>query len=362
VAGYGCCSAAGLGVERFWQGLVEGRDHSLPLDTSRWPVKPPVPLTACTWAEESSSMQDRLVSRLVLAFQEINFHSSGKLGVIFSSSKGCVEDFIWSGVGLDSDPLTPCLKEFLKATEIHAGRSLCVSNACASSHSAIFLASQWLTKTDLTDVLVLAADGVGPFVVNGFRCLGALSTTRARPFAANRDGLKLGEAAAVLWLSRREIGSLRLWGAGVDVEGYAVTRSAVSGESLKRAISQAQGTRCAPDLIVAHGTGTLPNDAIEDQVFVDLFGPGIRVTATKGSIGHTLGASGLLDMIAASEALRRGRPFALANTEVIDESFGACYLTSSGRETNFTGPLQEALVTSLGFGGVHAGVRLGNVS
>ena len=74
------------------------------------------------------------------------------------------------------------------------------------------------------------------------------------------------------------------------------------------------------DLVIAHGTGTPINDACEDRVFTELFRAGAApaVTATKGSIGHTLGASGAMDVIAACEALRRQRAFAITGARRID--------------------------------------------
>jgi 3-oxoacyl-[acyl-carrier-protein] synthase-1 len=342
ILGYGVRSAAGRGTAALWRGLTEGRDFGRD--------------GVCRMEGEEPAMRDRLVGALVEAFGELGFeNSSSRLGVIFASSKGCLEDFIWEkSPSLGEDPLAPVLTEFLRRTELSPARRIGISNACASSHSALFLARAWLSASAVEEVLVLAADGIGPFVENGFRSLGAMTATRARPFAPNRDGLQLGEGAAVLWLSTRAAGPLCLKGVGLDAEGYAVTRPSESGASLKRAVGRCLGKR-RTDLVIAHGTATAANDAAEDCALAEFFeGDTPPVTATKWSIGHSLGASGLVDAIAACEAIRHRHAFPLGNTEVIDPSFRAQYLV--GRSVSSP---RDVLVTSLGFGGVHAAIHVG---
>jgi 3-oxoacyl-(acyl-carrier-protein) synthase len=110
-------------------------------------------------------------------------------------------------------------------------------------------------------------------------------------------------------------------------------------------------------VVIAHGTGTEANDAVEDTVFDAVLAPGVVVTGTKWCVGHTLGASGAVDLIAACELLRRQRPFALHTTEVVDRRFRASYLTRARLEAlggRFPRGLERVLVTSVGFGGMHA--------
>jgi 3-oxoacyl-(acyl-carrier-protein) synthase len=89
---------------------------------------------------------------------------------------------------------------------------------------------------------------------------------------------------------------------------------------------------------------------MEDAVYRRLFAT-VPVTCTKWSVGHTLGASGAVDLIAACEMLRRGEVFRIANTEAPDPAFAARYLT---RQARWSGPPPaRALVASVGFGGMH---------
>jgi 3-oxoacyl-(acyl-carrier-protein) synthase len=141
-------------------------------------------------------------------------------------------------------------------------------------------------------------------------------------------------------------------------DGSPVTRPSASGEGLRKACLQIPGIqgRNVPDLIVAHGTGTVMNDAAENEAFESVFGDrvsGIPVTGTKWSVGHTMGASAAVDLVAACEVLRRQSAFRLANTDEVDPSFRGRYLHASA-ELQEPFHAERVLVTSLGFGGVHA--------
>ena len=171
-----------------------------------------------------------------------------------------------------------------------------------------------------------------------------------------------GAAAILLSSSPENSGPSRpfwmeLQGVGIDTEGFAATRPSSSGESLKRACLQIETLQeLPPDLIIAHGTATALNDPAENQAFSDLFTKGNSsplVTGTKGCIGHTLGASGALDLIAACEVLRRQEVFSIANTLEVDPVFQARYLFT-GNQYPVPKELKKVLVTSLGFGGVNA--------
>jgi 3-oxoacyl-[acyl-carrier-protein] synthase-1 len=335
---YGCSTSAGKGVEALWVGVQAGRSF--------------VSSQVCLWpGERNDSQKERLLSHLIYSWQEakaqIDPQTLGRVGVILSSTKGFVEDHVWANEMPATDLMTPLLNLFCRQTEIVAAKKIVVSNACASSLSAVWLAERWLNSSAIDSVVILAADGVGPFVTQGFQCLHALTLNQSRPFSRARDGLQLGEAAAVLVLSKRS-SALQISGVAIDVEGYAVTRPSPSGESLRRATQKLTGT---PDLIVAHGTGTVLNDEIEDQIYFQQFGKHPWITGSKWSIGHTLGASGAVDLILAGESIRRGEVFNLGRTPEVDPKFHCQYLV---RDSQTKLAPARVLVSSLGFGGVHA--------
>ena len=381
ILAYGCSTAAGRTVDQFWRSLSEGEDCSRTVDLV-WPrtialrdsTIGHVAATVCAWPDSpGESACDILVRHLAYAWGDCRktlSGSLGRLGVIFASTKGCIDDCVWDEEpDLSQDTIRPVLDQFLRVSGLRSDDSICVSNACTSSVTALWLANEWLRQDRVDHVLVLAADRIGPFVYKGFETLKVLTPTICRPFSGARDGLRLGEAAAAILLGRssdQESGeredsssnSVGLLGVGLDTEGFAVTRPAHSGESLKKVFRSFSPVK--PDLIIAHGTGTLVNDQIEDQVFSSLYGErAVPVTATKWCVGHTLGVSAALDVIAACRILQGSQPFWIGNTPEIDSRFSSSYL-SAGTDKNSLRP-RRIFVSSLGFGGVHAGVLLERV-
>jgi 3-oxoacyl-[acyl-carrier-protein] synthase I len=248
----------------------------------------------------------------------------------------------------------------ISACSLAPEAKICVSNACASSLAAIATAKTWLKAKRVDHAVIFACDAIDSFVLHGFHHLRVLSPDRTRPFAANRTGFHLGDAAACLILSskNKSADGLELIDAQIDSEGHAATRPSQSGESLLRACKNLLASReqVTPDLVIAHGTSTQANDVTEDKVFKSLFEGSEkkpRITGTKWSVGHTLGTAGLLDVIAACEVLKSQKVFALRTTDGIDPAFEGSYLLASELQ-NSDRPLKSILVTSLGFGGVHA--------
>lgn len=375
VASYGCVSSAGRGADALFETLRAGIDKSNPVSTKDWPIEAQFQPKACRFEArdlEPKTSREILSSALMHAFSEAQAKLStserqrlktAKIGVILASTKSFIEDFIWTcdEAALEHDAMAPLLSDFIVLSALTPARTLCVSNACASSLTAIYLASRWLKKGDVTDVWVIAADRIGPFVLQGFNSLHALTAEKVRPFAANRSGLQLGDgAAAILFSTVNRESALELQGVGIDTEGISATRPSASGESLKRACMQIDGIQTKPpELIIAHGTATPLNDPSEDQAFSGLFGNNGEsplITASKSCIGHTLGASGALDLIAACEVLRRQEIFTITNTSQIDSQFQGRYLFNG--HAYALPKLSKVLVTSLGFGGVNAAAML----
>jgi 3-oxoacyl-(acyl-carrier-protein) synthase len=202
---------------------------------------------------------------------------------------------------------------------------------------------------------VIAADSAGEFVFKGFQSLKVLSDSTTRPFSQDRAGFFIAEASACFLVSNhQEEGGFHLAGVGVDAEGYTVTRPSPSGTSLKRAI--AMSLKKNPDVVIAHATATKVNDAVEDNIFYDLFfHKNLKplITSTKWCVGHSLAVSGALDVIAGCEILKNKKLFSIATTTVKDPQFRGEYLLASAPIEDMNFPLENFLVTSLGFGGLH---------
>lgn len=355
ILGYGCVSLAGGSVPAFFNGLIDGIDHSRIEQPAADSAFDAIVLDLeSAWRELEDGLTETTRSRI---------RNSGRLGVIFASTKGCIDDFIFLADSplLTTDPLTPILRKFLEVTKLSPAEKTSVSNACVSTLSALQLARIWIQSDRATDVLVIAADRKGPFVSKGFATLNVISPERARPFSAKRSGFFIGSAAAAILVScEQDSSNLKLSGVVTDSAGSLMTNVKESTASLKRSCVKL-GT-APPELIIAHGTATLMNDAIEDAVFDDLStGPWQHsppVTSTKWSIGHTLAASGAMDFIAACEILRQQRVFRIANTETQDEMLKSNILTLRSIESLPGTQINRVLVSSLGFGGVHGAMQI----
>jgi 3-oxoacyl-[acyl-carrier-protein] synthase-1 len=336
---------------------LEGRDN-----TREWPRDPALKAYIFHGPRECSVI-DLLTEKLLQSFAALNpaLRRDEPYAVILASTKGMSEDFVWEekSAGHQCDPLTPLLNEFLRRAELTPQRSLCISNACSSSLAALKLAERWM-NAGIPQVLIVAADAVTPFVVKGFQALKLISASGVKSFSAERSGFCLGEAAAaVLVTKERRKSSLKLHSLGLDSEGSAVTRPSSSGASLREAALRIPGLLDpAPEILIAHGTGTVINDATEDLAFSNLFARSPWITGTKWCVGHTLAASGAVDLIAAAEALRAQRIFRLETTDKADPKFKCRYLVR-GAETPQA--FSRIMISSLGFGGMHASALVENV-
>lgn len=195
------------------------------------------------------------------------------------------------------------------------GPALTLSSACTSGAAALIVAADMIRAGEVPEALVLGVDVLGAFVHVGFDRLGALAPDdrSPAPFAADREGLWLGEGCAALLLGRGP-GVARYLGGASASDGVHMTAPDRDGDGMRRAIASAiADARCAPGEITwvsAHATATRYNDAMEAAALQAIFGDATPpVHALKPVTGHTLGASGLLEAALATRALReRVRP------------------------------------------------------
>jgi 3-oxoacyl-[acyl-carrier-protein] synthase II len=240
-----------------------------------------------------------------------------------------------------------------------------INAACASSTVAVARASSLIAAGKSEAVLVVCLDLVSEFVFSGFSALQALTPTVCRPFDRNRDGLTLGEGGAALLLMSRErarregrpeLGIVAGWGAANDATH--ITAPARDGcgliQSVRQALRRAGIAKESIAAISAHGTATVYNDQMELTAFRTLFGErAIPMHSVKGSIGHTLGAAGGIEVALGLRCLHAGRlPPTVGMLE--PEEAGEGFLSRSAQ------PIQGSylLSTNSGFGGVNAALIL----
>ena len=176
-----------------------------------------------------------------------------------------------------------------------SGPAYTLSTACSSSARA-FISAQRLLAADMADVvLVGGADTLCGLTLNGFYSLESLAAAICAPFARDRDGINIGEAAALCLLTR-EVGPVALLGAGESSDAYHVSAPHPEGfgaeAAMRMALEQGGVQPEQVGYINLHGTGTRLNDSMEAKAVHRLFGDRVPCSSTKALTGHTLGAAG----------------------------------------------------------------------
>ena len=249
------------------------------------------------------------------------------------------------------------------------GPQVFIANACASGANAIGHASHLVRHGGARRVLAGGYDGLSQLVFSGFDSLQALSPTRCRPFDARRDGLALGEGAAVVALETLEsarargaeiLGEICGYGAATDV--HHLTQPHPNGDA---ALASMRGACAAAGVgpgdigyVNAHGTGTPLNDSAEASAIARWAGDEagrMAVSSTKASIGHLLGAAGAVEAVVCLMALREQWLPPMRSVETPD---AACHFHLV-REPQTVDGLRYALTNSFGFGGANASLVLG---
>jgi 3-oxoacyl-[acyl-carrier-protein] synthase II len=238
-----------------------------------------------------------------------------------------------------------------------------IGNACASGANAIGHAYDLIHGGQAERVLSGGYDALSQLVFSGFDSLQALSPTRCRPFDAQRDGLALGEGAAVLALETLESASRRnasilgeIVGYGAATDAHHLTQPHPNGDAAFISMTHASHTAgVSPEkvnYINAHGTGTPLNDSAEAAAINRWAGaraPGLPVSSTKSSIGHLLGAAGAVETVICLMALREQW---LPPTSTLENIEPLCAFPVVQKPTD--AKLEYALTNSFGFGGANA--------
>ena len=243
-----------------------------------------------------------------------------------------------------------------------------IGNACASGANAIGHAWHLLRHGHSERVFTGGYDALSQLVFAGFDSLQALSPTQCRPFDAQRDGLALGEGAAMLTLetldhARRRGATIlgEICGYGAATDSHHLTQPHPEGNAALASMTAAcEAARVRPEQIGylnAHGTGTPLNDSAEAEAINRWAGAGaksIPVSSTKASIGHLLGAAGAVEAVVCLMALRGQWLPPTATLNAVDP---ACSFPVVTKPTEAA--FDYALTNSFGFGGANASLVLG---
>jgi 3-oxoacyl-[acyl-carrier-protein] synthase-1 len=247
----------------------------------------------------------------------------------------------------------------LAATLGVGGPAYVHSSACASSSKALASAARLIRMGACDAVLTGGVDSLCAFTVAGFKALESISETQCNPLSRNRNGINIGEGAALFLMSTEPaVVALRGWGESSD--GYHMSAPDPAGVGARLAIEGALARADIPaakiDYVNLHGTGTLQNDAMEARVIHALFGAGIAVSSTKPFTGHALGAAGAIEAGLCWLAMQDENPEGKLPPHlwdgVPDPDLPALSVAEPGSSLGH--PLRWVLSNSFAFGGANA--------
>lgn len=237
-----------------------------------------------------------------------------------------------------------------------------ISNACISGVSAFVVARDMLLRGECQRVVVAGCDVLSAFITAGFASFKSIGQGPCQPYDAQRSGLTLGEAAGAVMLScERAVGEeppVYLLGGAISNDANHISGPSRTGDGLYYAMARALGeagvSKEEVGVVNAHGTATRYNDDMESRAIALAGLSRTPVNSLKGFIGHTLGASGVVETIVSLAALREGN------------ALGTCNYSTPGtpcplRVSKESQPLAGTylLKTASGFGGCNAAIVLG---
>lgn len=249
---------------------------------------------------------------------------------------------------------------FLAAYLGSLGPAWTISTACSSSARAV-ISGQRLIEAGLVDVaLVGGADTLSRMPINGFDSLESLATERCQPFSAGRDGITIGEGAALMLLTR-EPQPVALLGVGESSDAFHMSAPHPQGlgalAAMRMALAQAGLQPADVGYINLHGTATPLNDQMEAAVISELFGSKVPCSSTKHLTGHTLGAAGICEAALSWLLLARSLPLPHQDfsRSPPDDRLPACGLLTAPQ------PLERPVImtNSFAFGGNNASLIFG---
>jgi nodulation protein E len=391
VTGLGAVTPLGQTVPAYWDALKRGTSGMGPITLTSTPeeltqkvvaeIKNFEPLEH--FEERELSTLDRVSQIAVVAAREAIADSAITIDMPLSLRTACI---IGSGVGgmmtLDDTyrrvylekkkrvfPLSiPRLMINAPASQISMhcglrGPAYVIASACASATHAIGAAFHMVRSGAVDCAVTGGSEACISFgTMRGWEAMRVMAPEVCRPFSIGREGMMIGEGAAVLLLEPLERAQARgakilceIVGFGMSADAADLTAPDVGGmaRAMQGALDDAGMTASDIQYVNAHGTGTAANDEAETKALHQVFGnhaKSLAVSSTKSMIGHALGAAGALEMVATVMAVRDGIAPPTIGYLGPDPACDLDYVPNEARAMN----IDAALSNSFAFGGLNA--------
>jgi 3-oxoacyl-[acyl-carrier-protein] synthase II len=401
ITGMGAVSPLGLTAAESWQNAVEGISGVGPItlfDASELQVQiacevkgfEPEKFMPAKEARRRDRFQMLASAAASEAIQQaglqVSDEQAGRVGVVLSSAIGglqSLQDAVLTQAQQGSRRISPFAIPMLMANGAASlvaidhglrGPSFSVASACASGADGIGMA--WLMlKSNMVDAVVAGGSettittlGVGAF--DRLRAMSRRNQPNSngyntpQPFDKNRDGLVMGEGAAVLVLEKESFARARGADILAELASYAATSDAFhvtapeengvgSSQAMMLALEAADLNKDQVGYINAHGTATQLNDLAETRAIKAAFGDlayNIPVSSTKSMTGHMMGSTGALEAIFCIQAIRDGVLPPTINYETPDPLCDLDYVPNQARQA----AIESAISNAFGFGGHNA--------
>ena len=339
-------------------GLLCARGHS------------PAKVAEALWAGECSSSKHRLGERefpyFSLPLTETDWLSRAEQAIIgvatqlgplpadtplfIASSSFQIGHFEEQGAPFDLPLASASFSRQIADWMALSGLRYNFSNACISGFSAIDAARSLIAGGQIDDAIIVGLELANLSTLAGFAAMELLSRTTCQPFDARRDGLVLGEAVAAVRLSAKP-GTWRISGLRTGLDAYSTTGPDPAGGPIaKLAVDCLQEAKINPaeiELVKLQAAGSPGTDLAEANALRQIFGNQLPLLLSlKPYLGHTLGASGVAELVTLLACLTADRIPATAGFKKVDPEIALFPMVDRSTEH-----IQRALLNLIGFGG-----------
>ena len=406
ITGMGTVNPLSSDLKGYWQGLCAGKSGIAPIelfDTSAFKVRfggEVKNFRAEDYLDTKTARRLDRFAQFALVASLFAIKDSGldlaqedpyRCGVILGSGIGGLNEYeeqharyLQGGPGKISPFVIPKMMANAAPGNISIHLGLCgpntaVATACASAANAISDAMRTIQREE-ADIMITGGTeaAITHMGLGGFVSARALSTRNdnppaaSRPFDKDRDGFVLSEGAGIIVLEELDRARRRganiiaeLLGCASTADAHNITAPHPEGSGAARAMKYAiRDARLNPEdiqYINAHGTSTQLGDEAETLAIKQVFGPHARklvISSTKSMVGHLLGASGGVELIATVMSIRTGVVHPTINLDTPDPACDLDYVPNVAREVR----VRRALSNSFGFGGHNCCLIIGSLN